>query len=492
MPALPAIACRSPTRPSARSLEVATTARRLVAVLVFVLAIGLAVGGSQGGPLRDALLPENAKPMCPFGAMELADWFQSGTVETNGIVRPPNSMVVLPGSSHCDFFKWAARSFLWVTSTGEGGGMTFESPEFFTVAAPNDQDQRVLTRGSVDGDEARGNVNTANSTGSKPREKPLEQSGQPMSGGVLMAQNGSLVYFANHVNDVFAYFMTGAKKGEIPRPPPPRDTYRLPVVPSDLQKVVDYAQTKGIRLRNPDTLPVIVKSAWIETTGLDETKYITIKATVPDFDRTTNPARWTRKKDDKTATLALVGMHITAGIRSDATLIWATYEHIANAPVGAFSYFGDNRQVRAVQSIGVNPEGAWQFSAGDCTVATKRPRMRNVDGGAIEAQPGETIGPTNTCRFNAWGAPKGETPILLESTTRIIDVNRNTMGKLPSDDVRSNYILVGAAWNRLDGAQKLANTTLETFTQQTACLDCHVDNLEGGLNRMWPRLRPLD
>ena len=33
---------------------------------------------------------------------------------------------------------------------------------------------------------------------------------------------------------------------------------------------------------------------------------------------------------------------------------------------------------------------------------------------------------------------------------------------------------------------------LETFTQQTACLDCHVDDLENGLNRMWPRLRPLD
>jgi hypothetical protein len=476
-------------RSCARFVNVALRGGSVLALISLMVTLG--VGAGSGEPARPAghhLLPHNAKTMCPFAAAELADWFQSGRVETNGVVRPPNSMILM--SNHCDFIKWAARAFLWVTSTGEGGGMTFESPEFFTVAAPDEHGQRSLWRGSVEGAKARGDVNYAASTGGKPLVKPLEHAGQPGGGGVLMAQNGSLVYFANHVNDVFAYFMTGVKKGEI-LPPTPRP-HRVPVNESDLQKIVAFAQSKGVQLAHPDTLTVVVKSAWIEATGLDPNKYVTINATVPDFD-TTDPARWTRRQEPRKTTLALVGIHIAASLRSDPSMIWATYEHVANTPTGRFSYLGQNGETLSAASVGENPDGRWNFSAGDCRDATREARMHNRRG-VIEARAGDTIGPINTCRINAWGAPDdGLSP--LDNNTRIIDVNRNSIGKLPADDVRSNYVIVGATWNRGDGSRTLANTTLETFTQEKGCLDCHVGNLTGptgGLNRMWERLKPLD
>jgi hypothetical protein len=487
------IACRSLTRPFASIGTLAWGMRHALALVAFALALNLDVGSGQPArPLRDLLLPPDAQAICPFATGELSDWFKAGAVETNGVVRPPNSMTFTVTSPHCDFFKWAARTFLWLTSTGDGGGMTFESPEFFAVAAPDEQRRRYLLRGTVAGTDARGAVNYAASTGGK----PVEHSGQPGSGGVLMAQNRSLVYVANHVNEIFAYFMTGVKKGELVSP---GSDIRIPVTDTDLRKLVAYAKSKGVVFANPNTLTVVVKSAWIETDGLDASKYITIKATVPKFN-TSNPKQWTRD-DVRQTTLALVGMHVAAGLRGDASMIWATFEHIANNPVSGFAYLGQNGETLSAAAIDANPEGGWNFSNSGCAAGTNKARIFNR-GGVIKTDDDGPIGPINTCRINAWGAP--EPPLSpLENNTRIIDVNRHSFGQLPPDDVRSNYLLVGANWNLGQGSRTLANTTLETFTQEKGCLDCHSGNLttpedaSGGgtgmkrLNQMWPRLQPL-
>ena len=65
---------------------------------------------------------------------------------------------------------------------------------------------RTLSRASRSGAEARPEVNGAAANGSR----RFEHAGQPRSRGVAMAQNGSLVYVANHVNDVFALFSHGS------------------------------------------------------------------------------------------------------------------------------------------------------------------------------------------------------------------------------------------------------------------------------------------
>jgi hypothetical protein len=54
-----------------------------------------------------------------------------------------------------------------------------------------------------------------------------------------------------------------------------------------------------------------VKSAWIETTGLDKSKYITVNAMVSTFDKTVG-WRWTPDGGLRPAELASVGMHVAS------------------------------------------------------------------------------------------------------------------------------------------------------------------------------------
>ena len=280
------------------------------------------------------------------------------------------------------------------------------------------------------------------------------------------------------------YFLTGVKTGEIA--PPENRPHRVPINVGDLQKIAAFAQGKGALLTNPNTLAIVVKSAWIETTGLDQDNYVTIDATVPTFD-TTDPARWTRN-GQKQARLALVGMHIVASVRNEPSMVWATFEHVANTPITGYAYLGATGQSILVDPA-ANPAGAWHFSATNCAGTFNQPRMRERNR-VIEGVNGQTIGPSDTCRVNAWGTPSDTAPHS-ENNTRIVDVNRNSIGKLANDDVRKNYLLVGATWNFRFGARVLANTTLETFTQHSTCFDCHAGNLTDGLNRIWKRVKPL-
>src|SRR5205085_2833812 len=121
-----------------------------------------------------------------FALTEPADWFETGTITADGGVKPADSLNFTAGDE-CDYYKWAARMFLWLTSPAPGGGRTFESPEFYSVSALTG-DKRTLER------------NTGGKVGEGKRDifsvrvpKPVSESGQPETGGVLMARNNSPV-----------------------------------------------------------------------------------------------------------------------------------------------------------------------------------------------------------------------------------------------------------------------------------------------------------
>src|SRR5262249_48538213 len=70
---------------------------------------------------------------------------------------------------------------------------------------------------------------------------PVEQ-GQA-DGSVLLTHNGSLVYFATIVNDVYAYYLTGRKDGAIPPAYPSSgpDTGLFPTTQAGLNQITGFA-----------------------------------------------------------------------------------------------------------------------------------------------------------------------------------------------------------------------------------------------------------
>jgi hypothetical protein len=75
---------------------------------------------------------------------------------------------------------------------------------------------------------------------------PTEQ-GQA-DGNVLIAQNGSLVYYALQVNDVYAYFLTGQKGGQI-------SATTFPTTPAALNSIEAFALSHGTTLPDPSRSP---------------------------------------------------------------------------------------------------------------------------------------------------------------------------------------------------------------------------------------------
>src|SRR5216683_2940314 len=121
------------------------------------------------------------------------------------------------------------------------------------------------------------------------------EQGQATGSGVLEAQpaaNGSLVYYATMVNDVYAYFLTGVKDGAITTATP----NQFLTVQSDLDQTTAFAMAHGKGsppFPDPNALAIEVKSSWVLAAGLPNlSSYIIITATIPTYNQA-NPNLWT-------------------------------------------------------------------------------------------------------------------------------------------------------------------------------------------------------
>jgi hypothetical protein len=104
----------------------------------------------------------------------------------------------------------------------------------------------------------------------------------------------------------------------------------------------------------------------------------------------------------------------------------------------------------------------------------------------IEAEPDNTIGPSDTRRENAWGGSPDDP----EYNSRVISVNAGTLQSL-QNDVRANYLLIGTIWNAGAGSTRLANSTLETYEQSKHCFKCHDASAQVGVSHIYGSLLPL-
>jgi hypothetical protein len=318
---------------------------------------------------------------------------------------------------------------------------------------------------------------------------------------VLMTddQRQRLVFYMIQVNDVYAFFLTGVKHGVIKASVFPTST-------PELGEIEIYAAKHG-KTSFPDrgALVVEIKSAWIQWPPERNPKdYILMEANVPTFDTLTDPkSRWIRN-GSANKTLALVGMHVVFSVPGFPGLVWATFEHVNNAPGAPYVYRDRQAIMRG---------GPWRFSSQDVeledtSVSPSRsdgyniPRMRLDNHKDIVSLVGKTIGPSNVFRVKPWGSD--DAAVSPVRNTKIISMNNQIRSRIVDGDIRKNYILIGATWFHgasAQGTSRLANSTMETFQQPSNCLQCHqsmgLDGYElgspngGGISHIFGPLHPL-
>jgi len=524
---------------------------------------------AQPGTARAQTPPANPKPTCVVPSTLFATWIDTTASSPGNVVFKPADSETFPDVPNCTFYQWAEQMFLWLTSAtpptyGGGSGRIFDSPTFYGVSAL-ENGARTFVPNTASGFAAVNGVRNAQvgpngipvilnnlhqlvevptpqvgptgkpvirdtsgrlvefkATKMLPNGKlafldangntiPVQQ-GQAGGGDVLMAtKNSSLVYYAIHVNDVYAYFATGVKTNAIA-------ATHFPQNAADMAKIVTFATGKGKTFPDTVAMAVEVKTAWIDATGLDASKYVTVTAAVPVYNML-NPTQWVPTGATKQATLALVGMHVvgstasTSGHPGHPEMIWSTFEHVNNTPNASYNYTNSGNTTTTVASSPA-PAGGWLFAASSTPVNPNFSHM-SVDPatgtiGALTGAPRPgTISPSDTERTNPWGTPASAGSVFTGNNTDLIAINDSIHGQLAPTDVRSNYLFTGATWTIFGavptqppssnqvGTNQMANTTMETYQAGTNCFSCHDGSNMlgkpggGGLSHIWGPLKPL-
>jgi hypothetical protein len=377
-------------------------------------------------------------------------------------------------------------------------------------------------------------------------------------GGVVEAQltsGGSLIYYATLVNDVYAFYATEVLDstsfvlggdGICTPPVPPHNT--PPCFPTTGPQLAQIVKAGAGHFPPPETtfpdanaLAIEVKSAWVVAAGLPNLgSYITMNASIPIYSPTVPPPSGTTTLTDtgkpKTVQLALVGMHVVGSAAGHPEMIWATFEHVANAPRDTYSYVNSsgsttpvNLSVATLPTIG-GTGAPWLLSK---TSAPNNDTLFNTENMQYNLSPtppppptitnlppSASIAPSNTMRWKPFGAatdvnPNPVDPSIAVSNTEVIavnnSINNSTAPLLTSGDVRLNYVMTGATWtaggaapnsfvggNQV-GTNSLANTTMETYEQGTKsspttqasgtnCLSCHNGSNTTGVSHVFPHI----
>jgi hypothetical protein len=186
--------------------------------------------------------------------------------------------------------------------------------------------------------------------------------------------------------------------------------------------------------------------------------------------------------------LAMVGLHVVGSVAGHPELIWATFEHVDNAPSGKYTYWDTQSRLKEVAR---STEGNWLFFGSGGPENRSRMRMRSEN---IVAVVNQTIGPVDVVRVNAWGSDAAAA----DKNTDIVAINNSIAGLLAAGDVRRNYIMTGSTWlnrGKEVGTTLTANATMETFQQTTNCFSCHssgsANTVDLGVSRIYGSLLPL-
>ena len=314
------------------------------------------------------------------------------------------------------------------------------------------------------------------------------------TGDVLMAQNYSLVYYILAVNDVYAYYLTAAKKGKMSRE-------QFPTTAAERDSICAIARACGDSLPDSNALAIELKTSWVETKDLANlSTYVVIEAMVPEYN-TADPKRWVPKGTFRKAKLALVGMHIVGSLAGHPEMSWATFEHQDNTPFAEYQYLDSAGNMKLNKA---DTGKGWLFSSNAADPDPNKSHMKASGDTIAAAHIGTTtatyaMDPSNTLQVYPWGSAKDsltnpEDKSSAASNSELLSINNNIRNLLQGNDVRKNYLMIGASWTHMGtapngkvyskvtdtagyaiGTSLLSNTTMETYFQRPGktCFTCH-------------------
>ena len=336
--------------------------------------------------------------------------------------------------------------------------------------------------------------------------KQVQTEAGQATGDALIDQHGSLVYYLSLVNDVYAWFLTASKNGYM-------SGSEFPTTAADRDSICAYARMNHATLPDSNALAIEIKSSWVEASTLkDAQNYFCVMATIPTYD-TTSKVKWI-PTGEKTVKMAMVGVHIVGSLAHHPEMAWATFERMHITPNAKYTYVDSNNQVDTVQQ---DTGSDWLFSSNAADTTPNVSYITNVDtsvhpnitSDTLFSNNGHNIGPSNTLMINPWGSAMGsptnaEDKSSAASNSEILSINNTIYADLVGNDIRKNYLLIGATWTNggapptgvsygVDGdttagvsigTSVLANSTMETYIQlsSTSCFTCHHDHSTPSLN----------
>lgn len=460
--------------------------------IAFILILTLFLGCKKEENMVLISLPTENNSSCTVTSQEFNTWFESGTATENGAVNAANS-VDLVHNNNCDFYKWSEQMFLWITSQESNGLTTMESPTFYTVSPKDSSGHRNLIP------HVKGQLMMVSSNIVK---SDVDSEQGQATDDVLMAKDGSLIYYISMVNDVYAQYLTAVNQKKM-------DGNQFPTTTAQRDSIVAFAKSNGVVLDDANTLTMEMKTSWIDASTInDVTDYVTIDAIVPTYTKT--DSIW-KPSGQRTAKLALIGVHVVGSTSGHPEMVWATFEHKNNAPNFSYTYLDtNNKTVTVPADTGSN----WLLNS---NAADPNPNISHMTfdtlTGNIVSKKGYTISASNTTRTKPWGVsadmvPNAENTSVAASNSEIISINNSIQSLLVGNDVRKNYLFIGATWTENGaaptgraysttntspgvaiGTSQLANSTMETYAQNGAnfvtygsCFGCHSNYKEATLS----------
>ncbi|MES2819831.1 MAG: hypothetical protein V4812_12695 [Pseudomonadota bacterium] len=354
--------------------------------------------------------------------------------------------------NNCAFHQWAYQMFLWLgepTNATAGAALNFE-----TMASPS-----ALLRpggpgstpypGRAAGEQPRTLVRVAKSSQTVDADD-IFQAGPGAQ--VLVDQAGNVVYYTGLLNQDFWNFVTAnqlynlnALKGVAPAQDFPVNALELKLawrvaalLDANGQPTQTFIQDATTHFHTEDQVVPVVK---------------VVDGKISDSSGQT-----------QRVLLALIGMHVVGVVKGHPEFVWATFEHRANAP-----------DCSAVPASATDPVSGqpWSLYKADSPLGIQNQFDVN-----------NPLKSVSVCRQAPFGGGNAQ------NSANIQSLNASVAPHL-AGSVWANYQLVGAQWttgnddipgangapmapgDRQIGSLQLANTSMETFTQDANCFACH-------------------
>ncbi|MDG1470410.1 MAG: hypothetical protein P8Q26_02430 [Ascidiaceihabitans sp.] len=435
-------------------------------------------------------IPADAGATCAVSQSEFEGWHAGGT-NANPVFAAPDGFGA-QFTEPCQFFKWGAQTFLWLTSSAQED-YVFDQSGFFDVVHDDQGTEKIAKVKVTPNGQGHPNIFALRGVKSDIRGG----SGQAGGGGALVSQKGSLTYYGMHVNDAYVAFRHGMSEDpEAFNFTDAKNTqeFQFPSTAEAITQIVKYGRASGIIDGDGSVAQLAgtleVKTSWVKADTVDRDAFVIVTAQVPKFDTSLDTV-WAADGTESIE-LAMVGMHIAAPVTGHPELAWITYEHLSNTPIGAYLYTDTSG---AAATYDYNSDGTWTFAkSGASGQGNMVPNASVNAAGDIQAAEGKTVSAQDIVLFNPWGlAPM--TANDLANNTDLVSLNASLIALLGADEnACDKYFQVGGIWTDGTlpkyqdydievGGLDLANSTMESFHQFGAqkpadftprnCFDCH-------------------